>query len=76
MLVTTYIIRNEEEHEVEVNFDCSFDSGEYIERNHPCNGYGAGYDYNNYSCTCETLDNVILTSEELQKAWERVEFRR
>lgn len=74
--VTTYVERNGEEYEVEVEFTCSWDSGEYLEPNHPCNGYGEGYDYDDFSYSCPDLPDLKMTPKEIDEAWKRVHFSR
>lgn len=70
--VTIYICRGDiEDIEVEVKVYTGYDSGLFLEPNHPANGYGAGFDAEYDGHTCKDFPDIELTEEEKETACEK-----
>lgn len=69
--VKIYVERNGvDEIEVEVDVRLDYDSGEYLEANHPSNGYGAGMETSIDSVVCKEIPDIELTGDEEERAYE------
>ncbi len=71
MTATTKIVveRDNQEIEVTVTLEYSYDSGEYLEPGHATNGYGAGYEVDDI---LEVSPEIELTNEEELEALENI----